>query len=149
MLVISVTLTHKEIRWLYTDRFRGELRVAHWDGSSFSGEVVDVGTDYDNGTEVIGADTGKFASITIVEGMEYISYYDVAAGNLMLAKGLPGSYSTEVIDADGDVGQWTDIEVVSGTVHISYHDVTSNALKLASDCRNWTAKYRARQNDRS
>jgi hypothetical protein len=121
------------------DRFRGELRVAHWNGSGFSGEVVDAGVDFDNGTEVIGADTGKFASIAIVEGLEYIAYYDGAAGNLMLAKGLSGSYSTEVVDADGDVGQWTDVEVVNGTVHISYHDVTSNALKLASGLPgNWT-----------
>ena len=124
---------------VHYDRFRGDLRVAHWDGSSFSGEVVDVGADYDNGVEVVEADTGKFASIQIVDGMEYISYYDVAAGNLMLAKGVSGSYSSEIVDADGDVGRWTDIDVVSGTIQISYQDVTAGALKLASGLpENWT-----------
>lgn len=124
---------------VHYDRFRGELRVAHWNGTGFSGEVVDAGADYDDGTEVIGADTGKFASIDIVDGLEYIAYYDVAAGNLMLAKGLTGSYSTEIVDADGNVGPWTDVAMVNGTIHISYQDVTNGALKLATGLPgNWT-----------
>ena len=55
----------KDIQWSYTMTVSRDLRVAHWDGS-FSGEVVDVGADYDNGVEVVEADTGEFASIQIV-----------------------------------------------------------------------------------
>jgi hypothetical protein len=114
------------------DRGRGELRVAHWDGSSFSGEVIDAGEDSEDASGTIPADTGKFASIAIVDGFEYIAYYDVAGGNLMLASGLPGNYSTEIIDADGDIGQWTSIVVVEGTVHIAYQDISANAVMVAS-----------------
>jgi hypothetical protein len=117
---------------VHYDQFRGDLRVAHWDGSRFNGEVVDSGEDYDDGEEVVSADTGKFASIAIVDGLEYISYYDVAAGNLMLAKGIPGGYSTEVVDVEGDVGSWTSMTIDNGTVNISYQDKTNDSVKLAT-----------------
>ena len=121
------------------DRGRGELRIAHWSDSSFSGEVVDSGEDSEDSSGTISADTGKFASIAISDGFEYIAYYDVAGGNLMLASGLPGNYNTEIVDADGDVGRWTSIIVVNGTVHIAYHDVSENAVKVASGTPgNWT-----------
>ena len=117
---------------VHYDQFRGELRVAHWDGTGFSGEVVDSGDDSESDGEPVSSNTGKFASIVIEEGFEYISYYDVAAGNLMLAKGIAGGYSTEIIDAEGDVGQWTSMTVVGGIVHIAYQDITNEAVKLAS-----------------
>lgn len=117
---------------VHYDQGRGDLRVAHWDGTSFGGEIIDAGEDSEDESGTIPADTGKFASIAIVDGFEYIAYYDAAGGNLMLASGLPGNYATEIIDADGDVGQWTSIVVVEGTVHIAYHDVTGNAVKVAS-----------------
>ena len=114
------------------DRGRGELRVTHWNGTAFAGEVIDAGEDAEDASGTIPADTGKFAAIAISEGMEYIAYYDAAGANLMLAKGVAGSYSTEVVDADGDVGRWPSIAVVNGTIHIAYQDVTGESVKLAT-----------------
>ena len=38
-----------------------ELRVAHWDGTSFSGESIDTGEDSEDESGTLPADTGKFA----------------------------------------------------------------------------------------
>ena len=114
------------------DQGSGALRVAHWDGTAFSGQVVDVGEDSEDESGTLPSNTGKFASIAIVDGFEYIAYYDAAGANLMLASGLPGNYAVEVVDADGDVGRWTSIAVVDGIVHIAYQDVTGEAVKVAS-----------------
>jgi hypothetical protein len=120
------------------DVFRGTLRVTHFNGTSFTGEIVDEGTDYDNGVEVVGKDVGKFTSLQIVNGVEYIAYYDVAAGDLKLAHGTTGSYSVETVDADGDVGQWTSLQVVDGTIYITYQDITNDQLKIAyGTAGNW------------
>ncbi len=124
---------------VHYDRGRGELRVAHWDGTAFNGEVIDAGEDSEDASGTIPADTGKFASIAIVDDFEYIAYYDAAGANLMLATGTAGNYSTEIVDADGDVGRWTSIEIVNGTAHIAYQDVTDEAVKVASGTPgNWT-----------
>ena len=114
------------------DNFRKSLRVAHYDGASFSAEIVDEGEDYDNGAEVIDADVGKYASIAIESGVEYIAYYDAAAGDLKLAWGSAGDYSIEVVDSEGNVGQWPSIVVQNGAVYISYHDISNDQLKFTS-----------------
>lgn len=115
------------------DAGKGRLRVAHWGGSSFSGEVVDQGEDVatDSG-ETIDADVGRYANLAIAGGKEYIAYYDAAAGALKLAVGTAGSYSVEVVDDSADVGAWPDLLVEDdGTVNIAYQDVENQDLKYA------------------
>ena len=115
------------------DEAKARLRVAHWNGSSFSGEVVDEGEDVTGDTGgTVDADVGQFARLRISGGTEYIAYYDAAAGALKLAVGTSGSYDIEVVDDGGDVGQWPDMLVASdGTIHIAYHDVENQDLKYA------------------
>ncbi|MEC7985076.1 MAG: hypothetical protein VX278_07925 [Myxococcota bacterium] len=114
------------------DNFKSTLRVAHWDGSAFSAEVVDSGEDVtaEDG-ETIDANTGQFTAIAIDDGTEYITYYDAAAGDLKLAYGTAGNYTIETIDSEGDVGQWSSLIIEDGTLHIAYHDVTNQDLKYA------------------
>lgn len=115
------------------DEEKGTLRVAHWGGSSFSGEVVDEGSDVTGDTgETIDADVGAYAKLRISGGTEYIAYYDAAAGALKLAVGSSGSYSVEVVDDSADVGAWPDLLIDDqGQVHIAYQDVENQDLKYA------------------
>lgn len=115
------------------DSGKGRLRVAHWSGSGFTGEVVDEGEDVtaDSG-ETVEANVGQYAKLKIADGKEYIAYYDAAAGALKLAVGTAGSYSVEVVDDTDNVGAWPDMMIDSdGTVHIAYQDVGNQDLKYA------------------
>jgi len=124
----------------YDDMMR-QLRMARWNGTAFSTSVIDAGeavTDAD-GAEVP-ADVGGYADIAIADGVEYMAYYDAAAGNLKLAWGTPGNYTIEVVDdgggnkhldGGGDVGQWPDVLITDGQVWISYQDVGNQDLLLA------------------
>ena len=116
---------------VHYDQVRKDLRVAHWDGTTFNSEVIDEGEDFVSSDELIAENTGKFASIAYADGVEYISYYDEAAGDLRLAIGTSGSYSLETIDTEGDVGQWTSLTIFNETIYIAYHDVSNDQLKLA------------------
>ena len=115
------------------DQSRNTLRVSHWDGSAFSSEVVDEGESVSvDETTTIDANVGKFPSVTIFNGTEYISYYDVASGSLKLATGTSGNYAIEVVDDSVNAGQWTSIQMHNETIYITFHDVENNQLKIAS-----------------
>ena len=137
------------------DNFRNTLRTVHWDGASFSAEVVDEGTDgTDQAGETVDANVGEFSAIAIDQDVEYITYYDRANGALKMAWGTAGAYTIETVDSgletilnedgtttenDSDVGQWTSIAVSDGLFYIAYQDATNNAVKLASGRPgNWT-----------
>ena len=115
------------------DKGKGELRVAHWNGTGFTGESVDAGSDAtaDDGS-TIPADVGAFSHLYVdSSGTEYIAYYDAAWGRLLLAVGSTGAYTTYTVDDSGDVGQWPSIWLDGDTIHISYHDVGNQDLKHA------------------
>lgn len=107
------------------------LRVARWNGTAFVAAVADEGVAPE-GVEGAVADVGQFPRIRILNGVEYISYYDVANGDLKLASGPGGTYSIEVVDSAGDVGAWSDMQIVDGVILLSYHDVGNEDLKFAS-----------------
>ncbi len=111
------------------------LRIAHYNGSSFTGETVDEGTDnlaQDTGAQDISADVGKYANLAIADdGTEYIAYYDAAHGDLKLATGTAGAYTISTVDSEGDVGAWPDILLHEGKVIIAYQDLGNQDLKLA------------------
>lgn len=123
------------------DIAKGNLRIAHWNGSQFDGEIVDQGEDSvsETGEVVAPANVGQFSSLAIVNDTEFIAYYDGANGDLMLATGTSGSYTVERLDTEGDVGQWPDIVVENDQVHIAYHNVSEQNLKYISGAPgNWT-----------
>ena len=136
------------------DSFRSTLRVARWNGASFSSEVIDEGTDGTDETGAVTADVGEFSSIAIDQDVEYIAYYDRANGALKMAWGTTGAYTIETVDSglqsilneDGtttetnsDVGQWTSIAVSDGLFYVAYQDASNSAVKLATGRPgNWT-----------
>jgi hypothetical protein len=116
------------------DKASGTLRVAHWQGSAFSGEVVDRGEDrapVDTGNELVEASVGMYAHLQIANGQEYIAYYDAANGNLKLAIGNAPNYQIYVVDDDEDVGAWPSMAIRGRTIHIAYQDVGKQHLRYA------------------
>lgn len=117
------------------DNNKGTLRVARWNGSAFTADVVYEGTDYvpaDTATDTVPGVAGEYAKIAIAaDGTEYIAFYDRAWGALRLASGNASGYAVELVDDTGDVGQWPDLLVDGADVAIAYHDVTNQDLKLA------------------
>jgi hypothetical protein len=116
------------------DKGAQTLRVAHWSGGSFTGEVVDRGEDRlpeDTGEELIEANVGMYSRIRYANGQEYIAYYDQANGDLKLAVGRSGDYQIHIIDEDGDVGAWPDMVIRGKTVHLAYQDVGKQHLLYA------------------
>jgi hypothetical protein len=123
------------------DVVKGSLRIAHWNGSGFTGSVVDEGEDLfgTDGAVIADANVGMFSAIAIEGDLEYIAYYDSAQGDLLLATGNTDGYTIERVDTEGDIGQWPDIAVVEGQIHISYQDVTNQNLKYTTGTSgNWS-----------
>jgi hypothetical protein len=117
------------------DNGQGTLRIAHWNGTAFTGTVAFTGEDYvaaDTATESVDGDAGEFAKLAIAaDGTEYVAFYDRAWGALRLASGNVGGYNVELVDDAADVGQWPDVLVDGANLSIAYHDVTNGDLKLA------------------
>ena len=126
---------------VHHDESVGKLRIARWDGSRFVGSVYDHGeprvVESDTGSmaEEEPADVGEFAKLKIIDGVEYIAYFDKANGNLKL--GIDSEI--HIVDDTGTVGQWPDFDVIDGQIHIMYQDVTKQMLKYATGTPgNWT-----------
>ena len=113
------------------DKGASTLRVARWNGASFVGAVFDRGEEFSADTggeeESREANVGQFVKLRIIDGVEYMAYYDAANGDLKLAIGT----DIHVVDAEGDVGQWPDFAVRDGVIHISYQDAGNQRLKYA------------------
>ncbi|MSP57068.1 MAG: hypothetical protein EXR69_15940 [Myxococcales bacterium] len=117
------------------DAGKQNLRVARWNGSTFTGDIAVEGSPYvpaDTATASIDAQTGEYSKLLIgTDGKEYLAFYDRAHTALMLATGSGSSWSVETVDDSGDVGQWPDLAMDGGTLYISYQDVGNQDLKLA------------------
>lgn len=117
------------------DHGKGDLRVARWNGTAFSGGVVYEGEDYvpTDGSATVEGDAGEYAKLYVAaDGTEYLAFYDRAHGALRLASGGSAGFTVEVVDDSADVGQWPDIAVDGSSVWIAYQDVTAQDLELAS-----------------
>lgn len=70
----------------------------------------------------------------IVDGpLRAISYYDASRGDLRLALGQGGSWSSSLIDSAGDVGGYTSLvgRPSSGVLGVAYYDFTNADLRYA------------------
>ena len=149
-LYSSLTLVSDNPVVAHYDNGKGSLRVATWNGSSFSAEVVDDGNPNDGSDP---SDVGKFSAITKDNNNNlYIAYYDMTLGNLKLAWQNASGWQIDVVDTGntelevqledgsiatetvlGNVGAWPSIVIDSnGTIGVSYHDVNNQDLKYAS-----------------
>lgn len=119
------------------DNSKGNLRVARWGGSSFTGAVAAEGESFDPpdtaaDPSLVDAQVGEYAKLYVgSDGTEYIAYYDRAYGALRLATGTGGSYTLTTVDDSGDVGQWPSIAMDGSTLWIAYQDVGNQDLKVA------------------
>ena len=104
----------------YYDKGAGALRVSHYTGTGFSSEVVDEGG------------VGEYSDLLLVDGIEYIAYYDATNGDLKLAVGQEGSYTTEVVDSEGNVGKWPSLAMQGDNFVIAYQDVDNQDLLFAT-----------------
>ena len=111
------------------DHGAGTLRIARWNGTGFAGGVFDRGEAYvaDTGSddESTDANVGQFVKLKVVDGIEYMTYYDAANGDLKLSIGT----DIHVVDSEGDVGKWPDFHVIGDTIHIVYQDAGEQQLK--------------------
>ncbi len=106
----------------------GVLHAVGIDPVEFNGDGVEyyrVDTNGDVTIESVGSGplTYKFAVSVDVDssGTPYVTYYDQESNDLILATNGSGSWTREIVDADGDAGQFAEI-VIDGDdrMHISY-----------------------------
>jgi hypothetical protein len=115
------------------DKAKGDLRVARWNGTAFTGSVAHEGEDVvaEDGTTISG-DAGAYCRLRIApDGTEYIAFHDAARGALMLAKGGASGFTAEIVDDTGNVGQWPDFVIEGVTLKIAYQDVGDQDLEVA------------------
>lgn len=114
------------------DKGAATLRIARWNGGNFVGSVFDRGDaltpDTGSEAEAKDADVGQFVRLRIIDGVEYMAYYDAAHGDLKLAVGT----DIHIVDSDGDVGHWPDFTVRDGQFYITYQDAGNQRLKYAT-----------------
>ncbi len=116
------------------DKGSAALRIAHYNGSDFVGQVLDEGTDRepaDTGEDLVEADVGMYACLRIANDQEYLSYYDKANGNLKLAVGNSPNYTLYTIDDGENVGAWPNMVIRGDKIHIAYQDVGKQHLRYA------------------
>ncbi len=124
----------------YNDTTNGDLRLAHYVGSSGSGCKTGV-TDW-TCEDVDDSNEGQYTSLAFSPaGTPYISYYDNGSTNLNLANyvGSGGSCSNTawdcmtVDDTVTDVGKYTSITFDNdGAPYIAYYDETSDNVRVAT-----------------
>ena len=129
------------------------LTFAQETGNSSPSNLIDTNADQPWTSQFVHQvsypdDVGKYASLGLrpFDDLPYISYYDAANGNLMLAHWAPNTgncgtnnnWQCEVLDGDNgdDVGSfssldfWADDATQTWKIGISYHDTTNGALKF-------------------
>jgi PKD repeat protein len=113
----------------YYDATNGNLKYAHWNGTSWDIAIVDST-----------GDVGQYTSLAFDgSGHPAISYYDVTNENLKYARWNGTSWDKETVDSAGDVGTYTSLafDDISGYPAISYYDATKGDLKYAEKCPTW------------
>ena len=109
----------------YYDYGAGSLKVAHRNGGQWSTETVDEG---DGSTS---SATGKYADLLVsANGTVHIAYFDEAAGELRVASGTPGNWTTATWHTSelGKTGAWPDITEQGGSLYVSFQDLAAKAL---------------------
>jgi hypothetical protein len=114
----------------YFDTTHGDLRYAHFNGSSWDLQTIDAS----------GA-TGLFPALAYTSNDHaLISYYHRSKTALRLAEFDGVGWSRTYLDSAQDVGRWTSIAVSkTGEIAIAYEHTTAGALKVARNSgKGWT-----------
>ncbi len=106
----------------YYDATNGDLKYAHWNGTSWNIEVVD-SQDW----------TGLYTSLAFDKSDNpAISYHDATAGDLKYAHWNGKSWDIETVDSAGWAGRYTSLAFdACGAPAISYEGATNGDLKYA------------------
>jgi hypothetical protein len=106
----------------YNDGTAGNLKYAHYDGTTWQVEIVDrVGSWFWGGGNSLVLDENEHP---------HISYYD--AGSLKYAYRDASGWHIETVDSERDVGWYTSLALDGeGIPHISYYDASNRDLKYA------------------
>jgi PKD repeat protein len=113
----------------YYDATNGNLKYAHWNGTSWDIQTVDSA-----------GNVGRYTSLAFdSSGKPAISYHDVTNDNLKYARWNGTSWVKETVDSVGDVGTYTSLafNTSTGNPAISYYDATKGELKYAEECPTW------------
>jgi hypothetical protein len=111
----------------------GKLKVAVWLGAGWSHEVVDEGTapEVPEGDPEIEADVGQYSNLLVAsDGTVYVAYYDLANGDLKVARGGPDAWTIETWASEGDVGAWPNMTEHDGAIWVAFQDVENKDLLL-------------------
>lgn len=115
------------------DAANASLRVARRSADGeWSGEEVWSGEPVTGDEGEIPASVGQFARLEILDGTEYIAFYDAAAGDLNLLEGTGGTFSHSVVATEGDVGQWPSLALDGSTLLLAFHDISNQDLVLGT-----------------
>jgi len=119
----------------YYDAAHGQLKLASGNGSGWSVETVDDGTDTES-------KVGAWPDIFFEGGRMVIAYQDVGNGDLRLAQGTPGgSWALETVDSGSEMGADAAVYLDGESPVIYYFDGYNNDIrKAAKDGEDWSTE---------
>jgi uncharacterized repeat protein (TIGR01451 family) len=141
---VDVAVVNGYLAVVYYDETNTQLKLWYDDGTS-GGSAGDGIVDAGERRILDSGNVGEFASITSINGVLAVSYYDAGNDNLLLWRddgsggGTPrngknegGSTEVRIGDNGGgdNVGQATSIAAGGGNLLVSYYDVTNTTLLL-------------------
>jgi hypothetical protein len=114
----------------YYDAPNANLKYAHFNGSSWTVEVVDSKNSVGQNPSL------KFNST----GAPVIAYHKATGADLRMAVKTSGGWNISAIDATGDVGQFSSLALntATGRWAVAYTDYTAGGFKYASQNANGT-----------
>jgi hypothetical protein len=130
---------------VHHDSGSGTLRRSAFEAGSWTNSEIWAGESWEGTAEdgtVLSrpANVGQFARLMIIQGTEYITFYDAATQKLNLLEGSPGAYVHTVVTNDqvladhtsDNMGQWPSMLLDGSDLHIAFHDVTNQNLMTAT-----------------
>ncbi len=114
----------------YYDAVNGNLKLAWGVGGDYTIEVVDDG----GGSKLAedGGDVGQWPDVVVQDGTLWITYHDVANQDLLMATGVPGNWTIELVDDGEFVGADSAVFLNGTQASIAYFDGRNNDMRLAT-----------------
>lgn len=113
---------------------KGNPHISYYDATNHDLKYAVRGASWQ--VSVVDANSaGQYSSIAVDSTYTaHISYLSSASFSLKYARGKPGNWTTQFVDAAGSVGWGSSIAVdANGFAHISYNDNAANTLRYATN----------------
>jgi hypothetical protein len=111
----------------YYDATNGNLKLAYYDGATWTVEAVDATPN----------DTGLYSSIAVdpASGQIYIAYFNATSSRLWIAYSnatTPHTFILTNVDNTADTGRFLSLDLTAGSIPgIAYYDASNQDLKYA------------------